>query len=150
MGAPLVAKKQNILSICGSEDKTYTISTSFARQKITFNTEKFRLGNKLTMSNNSIVIGKDISKIKISGLFGSWNSASSGIEIYIYKNEEEMQKIYWTKSNKDDTDCIALPELYIDVSEGDLISLRFSSGITGNYTIFERASVSFLSVEVIE
>ena len=145
-----INKKNNILAICGSGDKTYNIETAYERKKITFDSIKSQIGNLLSLNNNSIKVGKDVNHLKISGLFGLWTSASSSVEIQIYKNESMVQNVYWNKTIKTDTNCFVLPTLLLSVKEGDLISLRFTSGTTGSYKVFERADVSYLQAEVID
>lgn len=142
-------KEKDIILICGSDDVTYNISTAYERKKITFDTIKAKIGDKLNIENNSIKIGSGINNIKISGFFGTWTSASSSMEIGLFKNETSLINMYYTKTSNNTTDGFTVPEIITSVQEGDLISLRFTSGTTGNYTILQRSTVSFLKVEAI-
>lgn len=106
-------------------------------------------GDKLTYSNYGIKIGKGVSKILVSGSIGMWNSPASGeIGLQIYRNDNRVAMRFGNHSNEI-FGLVVSPTL-VDVAEGDLINLRFSSGSTGTHNFLTDDKAVHLTVEVIE
>lgn len=106
-------------------------------------------GDRLTYSNYGIKIGKGVSKILVSGSVGMWNSPASGeIGLQIYKNDTRVAMRFGNHSNEI-FGLVVSPTL-VEVAEGDLIKLRFSSASTGTHNFLTDDKAVNLTVQVVE
>lgn len=78
------------------------------------------VGNKLSIKNGKIVVGKGVSKIKIMGVLGTFIQAKQLIYIYSKKNGNNV--FPWVVVSASDYNSIAYNTI-ISVQEGDIISI---------------------------
>lgn len=122
-----------------------TILSSYT--KITGFKEVFKIGDKLSFSNNEIVIGKGVSKVLINAKF-TWCANTGGIKyLWIMKNNEgvvwstiSVQNYYWTSD--------VVSNYPIEVAEGDKISVNYYTDTSGDK--LGDQGRTYLSVEAIE
>ena len=146
----LLDRGNNYMTVRGTGDTTYNYSTAWNYQHIDINTVDNYNGNLLTFSNNHIVVGAGVSRIRISGLIGLWEMPNTAIEIHPRKNDASIKTIYYTKATTSGTENVPIPPIILNVSEGDKIDVAFTAGYTGSYTLLTRANVSYLTVEAIQ
>lgn len=79
------------------------------------------VGNKLSIKNGKIVVGKGVSKIKISGILGVWDTTNQLIYIYGRKNGVDIP-MPWVVNTVLDYQSMIYNNL-ISVQEGDIISI---------------------------
>lgn len=108
--------------------------------------EDDRIGNKLSVSNGGVKIGKDVSYIKVSGFitFSTVSSTTSRHHLAIYKNSSSVYSLITRFGGNWET--IQSVPFLIPVQENDMIYLytrtQDSSGsVTGT---------SYLLIEVVE
>ena len=101
----------------------YTIKTIATQETLPINSIKYKVGDKLTIANNGIVIGKGVSEILVSAQVYWYTSVSNSEGIlYIAKNGQN-----YTVSNRKFTDNYehqTTPTIIIPVQEGDVITLK--------------------------
>ena len=111
------------------------------------------IGNKLSMSNNKILIGAGVSKIKCSlnASVQVQNSGQSSVTISIVKNGTTLGTAYSYHSNLDTyyyATCV-ISDLIIEVEQGDEISYKIN--VDKKYVMHDdEYGVSKLYVEVVE
>lgn len=116
--------EKNIIEVRLTNKFIKTISSS---EKIPFNKEHYRIGNKLMLKDNCVVIGKGINYVKISGKYMIDNDpTSSMIKMNIKKNGGDLLESI-CNSPKRYSQLLAIPRV-IPVQEGDTISLFVSGG----------------------
>ena len=142
-------KIKNNITIRGNGDVTLTMK-QWAPQIIPFNTVEDSNGSLLIYANNKIVVGAGVNHIKLYGLLGLWGQPNTACEIHVYKNNSAFKTIYHNKVSPSGAESRTLPTLVIPVKEGDTISLWLNTGYAGNYTIMTRASISYLTAEVVD
>lgn len=102
-------------------------------------------GNKLTLSNNKIVIGSGVSYVRVNGAI-FLNSPSNGyLWATILKNDTAVASVLGPTQN-DDFVSVAVPGQLIAVQEGDTISLRSDAAAA---SIRSGRTNTWLSVEVV-
>lgn len=111
-----------------------------------------KVGNGLTISNNSIVIGSGVSKTKICSNFNiQVNSAGNCyIQTYIKKNGNTIMRNY-ERINIQQYGyiCCTIPSFVEEVSEGDEITIECYSDFAG--TVHNDVyGKSYMTVEVVE
>lgn len=111
------------------------------------------VGNKLSVSENKIIVGNGVSKVRVSmnASFQTGNSGVSSISINVMKNGSSVGQSYAYNSNLDMyyySTCV-ISDLILEVQEDDEISYRIT--VDKNYTLHDDEwGVSKLLVEVIE
>lgn len=111
------------------------------------------VGNKLSVSENKIIVGNGVSKVRVSmnASFQSGNSGVSSISINVMKNGSSVGQSYAYNSNLDMyyySTCV-ISDLILEVQEDDEISYRIT--VDKNYSLHDDEwGVSKLLVEVIE
>lgn len=113
--------KLNYMVACLSSN--YTIRAIATQETLPLNRFKYKNGDKLSIANNGIVIGKGISEVIVSAqVYWYTNVRSSKCIIYITKNDS----IFTTTNTKftDDYEHQVAPTVVIPVQEGDVINLK--------------------------
>ena len=111
------------------------------------------IGNKLNVSGNKVVIGEDVSKIKINMIVNlqAPSGGLSDVSIRVLKNNNVVGRSYSYHSNLGVyyySTCV-ISDLILEVQEDDEISYRIT--VDKNYTLHDDEwGVSKLLVEVIE
>lgn len=137
---------KNIITI--KNGSTFNVSTSNVYTIIPMVLSN-SVGSKLTLNNNGVLIGDGVSKVLVSSNMKIVVNTVGNKHSRICKNDTTM---CWTNTrgvNTDDEITISNAPVLINVTSGDLITLRYyaSSGDTisgGDYT------PTYLTVEVIE
>jgi hypothetical protein len=142
--------EKNIITIGLSSD--YTIPKSNTGLQITGWTTLDTIGNKLSLSNNKIVIGPGVSKVMVSYIAGVGSTASAtNINIYIRVNDKFISQdiASFGGTNQSET-SICIPRL-IDVAENDTIDLCIY-GTQGNKVLYGYDTIrrTIMTVEVVE
>lgn len=145
----LLDRENNYMVVRGTDNTTYNMSSAWTYLHINMNTVDQFNGNLLTFSNNHIVIGAGVTRIRVSGLIGLWGMPNTSIEIHPRKNDSSFKTIYYTKASAAGTEAVPIPPIILDVNEGDTIDVSFTSGYTGSYKLLTRSDVSYLLVEVV-
>lgn len=123
-------------------------TTSTDVENLTLETIVSSKGDRLSLENGKIIIGANISTIKISGQVG-WASNGEGAtyEGYIYKNDTAQIRSSMTSNNTYYTNT--LPSKIINVTEGDVISLCARSRTASGAIVASNTDQTWLSIEVI-
>lgn len=125
-----------------------TISTEWANVKIPLSTNT-QIGNKFTISSNSVKIGSGVSKVLISAHCSaiSFQDVAGDKQFLIYKNEDVVSDTYvGFENNVAHWATADISPLLLNVQQNDLISLRLIAGQTGSIEILP----SYLTIEVVE
>lgn len=143
-----ILNTRNVMTLYRSDRFSMNLSTSYQAVVIPMS-EYIRSGDRLTYSNNGIKIGKGVSKVLVSGSIGMWQSPASGeIGLQIYRNNTRVAMRFGNHSNEI-FGIVVVPTL-VDVVEGDLIEMRFSSGATGTHNFLTDDKAVHLTVDVVE
>ena len=108
------------------------------------------LGSKLTISNNKIIVGSGVSRIKVSGnaICITYNTNyTMNVEIDLHVNQIEVKRAINYAGVTRYASC-SFSEVIINVAEGDEIQLQVWNNAAGNYSIDGKGT--WLTVEVIE
>lgn len=121
------------------------IPTDWAVVKIPLN-NSVQIGNKFTISNNSIKIGSGIKKVLVSAHCNAigFSIVGGDKEFTIYKNDSVVADAYNAEGNNWKSADIS--PLLLEVSQNDLISLKLISGQAGSVEILG----GYLTIEVVE
>lgn len=128
-------------------NKNLTCTTLLSYTKITGFSQKFKVGDKLSFSNNEIKIGKGVSKVLINARL-TWYAATGGLKyVWVKKNSED---IVWSTINVHAGEYASdtISNYPLEVSEGDTISVVYYTETSGD--ALEDNGRTYLSVEVIE
>lgn len=101
-------------------------------------------GNKLSIKNGKIVVGTGVSKIKISGILGVWDTTNQLIYVYGKKNGANINTP-WVVNAVLDYHSMIYNNL-ISVKEGDIISIA----VYGQKTYKIEYQKSLFIFEVVE
>lgn len=110
-----------------------------------------KVGDKFSISNNKIVIGKGVTKVLVGGML-SVNRGTTSTMIYmqILKNEEIIAYV-GTQFKDWSQAAMTANDVLIDVQEGDTISMVFATGYeTGTYEIRKGLSMTRLTVKAVQ
>ena len=108
------------------------------------------LGSKLTISNNKIIVGSGVSRVKVSGnatFITSDTNYTMNVEIDLHVNQIEVKRAINYAGVTRYAFC-SFSETIINVAEGDEIQLQVWNNSAGNYSIDGKGT--WLTVEVIE
>lgn len=123
----------------------YDFTTSFI---IPFNTE-IKIGDKLSKSGGTVVIGNDVSYVKISA--NAWvQSSTAGARpwLTLLKNGVAISGAIGTAPNNFVN--LAIPPFLLNVSEGDVISAELLLDTSGSLDRGSGITPTHLTVEVVE
>lgn len=139
----------NSTEITDKENKTYSANVIdglvapqmltvilSANQTTTSTAEKVKLdkvygscGDKLTISNNEVVIGENINVVEISAnVHLLYNSPAGGIAIKVTKNDSEIVAMSSNKPNNKQGAQIVITPIIIRVKKGDKIAISYTGG----------------------
>lgn len=142
-----VRSKKHIMTAGLTDDYT-TTRTNY--EKININKVFCVSGDKLTITEEGIKIGAEVSKVKVSGqiyFYTNLNSSVKNASGYIEKNGTTV--VAHNQRGDFEYVHVALPEKVIDVKEGDVIGLgvvsKQDATVIKNYE-----NGTFLTVEVVE
>lgn len=139
--------QKNVMTAGLTDDYT-TTRTNY--EKIKINKVFCVSGDKLTITEEGIKIGAEVSKVKVSGqiyFYTNLNSSVKNASGYIEKNGTTV--VAHNQRGDFEYAHVALPEKVIDVKEGDVIGLgvvsKQDATVIKNYE-----NGTFLTVEVVE
>lgn len=107
-------------------------------------------GDRLTLINSGVKIGKNVSKVLISGWgFNNQNESNLGLVCGIIKNGSIVDKTTnWQQSHSsNDNITMNISPTLVDVEEDDVINIALEINKTNNTYKFNRGGIT---VEVIE
>lgn len=136
--------QNNIIAISLSSSEDCSVLESYT--KITGFEEVFKIGDKLSFSNNEIVIGKGVSKVLINAKF-TWYAETEGLKyIKVLKNNSQ---VIWSTIDVQ-RHCFTsdvVSNFPIEVAEGDKISMVYYTNTSGDE--LGDQGRTYLSVEAI-
>lgn len=140
----LATKPTNIIAISLSSSMDCNVLESYT--KVTGFEEVFKIGDKLSFSNNEIVIGKGVSKVLINAKF-TWYAETEGLKyIKVLKNNSQ---VIWSTIDVQ-RHCFTsdvVSNFPIEVAEGDKISMVYYTNTSGDE--LGDQGRTYLSVEAI-
>ena len=113
--------------------------------------ESISVGDKLTLQNNAIVIGRGISKVKVSGVIYFENVTD--VQIYLFprimqNNEKLLAPIVSKASNQ--FEAVVFAEALVEVIEGDKFTLNVGDVNNLKVDIKGNRNATYLTVEAVE
>ena len=140
--------EKNIITVGLGSD--FTVTTANTLTPVTGWSSLDTIGNKLSLSNNKIVIGSGISKVKVSYSAEVRSAGSGTINLYLRKNENLIsQEAETFTANNQNGELMYIPRL-IDVAENDTIDLGIyapqNSKVVAGY---DDIRASIMTVEVV-
>ena len=158
-GEPLKTYQPNIISVwydtgIESSDRYIETFTAWVGKQIQLNTQN-KIGDKLTLSNNAVIIGKGVSKIKMQGaIFYGEETPNGQLRAWCQVKDgttDEIKASIPSYGYKDSTSdiMVTIPMMLVDVSEGDKVVLNGQIGPTSGDTAIRQKGTTLL-VEVVE
>lgn len=124
-------------------------ATEFVPTKLTLDTKTIQDTGELTLYNNGIKIGKDISKVKLSARIGLDGYREVGeVDMIIYKNNSGVVAVYGTNLKAEYKQELVLMPILLTCKEGDVFYLYFSKNSNKSLNILEGISTN-LSIEAV-
>lgn len=114
--------EKNIIHCGTPSNQSETCTTEYEAHTISFETIN-TIGNKLTLSNNSIKIGKGISKIKFSSTVVFNKTSTELIGLMLYQNNQSVGFCV-ERYSKDGYHTINLTDKILEVAENDTLTLK--------------------------
>lgn len=157
-GAPYDTEKGGLVQVDGENitekniftaklGSNFNCTTLSKYTKITGWQEEFKVGDKISLVNDEIVIGAGVSKILLSAKI-TWYAAIKGIR-YVFINKNNVNWIWSTLSLDNDSFGSDIVNSFpINVNEGDKISIDYYTDTSGDS--LGNNGRTYLSVEVIE
>lgn len=130
--------KEAITCIGDSGNKTYSCATAYGWNDFTLKESPFSSGEGLTLVQNGIKVGKDISAVKVSAqmMFSGRTSGVYILSIRLLRGSTSIiKKDSYLRTNVAGFDSTFLAPYCIEVQEGDIVQLGYSSSTTGDITI---------------
>lgn len=117
----ILEKKSSVTAVLSSTVEGFSLTTS--DQNVPLDTTLYSKGTGLTLSNNTITIGPDISHILVSASFGGYLTATGSgyIRIGICKNGSRVKAARRDATLTRRID-MNLTDVLLEVTEGDEIS----------------------------
>lgn len=124
----ILEKKSSVTAIVSSTIEGFSLTTS--NQIVPLDSVYSSKGTGLSLNNNAIIIGSNISNIIVSASFGGYLSANGSgyIRIGVCKNGERVRYARMDASITRRID-INLSDILIEVEEGDVISFVIESSV---------------------
>lgn len=108
---------RNIITV----GKSTSVTQPSGNTKVVYDKIYSQIGDKLSLKDGNIIIGKDIKKILISATVRFGWSAATKKNFSVYKNSELL---YEGSANPVSAHTLTLASLLTDVKEGDIISVK--------------------------
>lgn len=150
MGSIVKIENNNKISFKCLEKNIITASfeTPFVKkiasyEKMIF-TSEVKVGNKLSIENGNVVVGENISKVKVSANVGNAITSATKLSSRILRNDTSITE--GIVANPAYYSTISISEKIINVSEGDVISLEVA-GAVGDKISW---ATTYLTVEVVD
>ena len=144
-------QEKNILKAVLITDNTQlTSTTNYQTLEIPIS-QDLKIGNRLSCSNNKVIIGTNVNHIKISGACIIQNSSQANLHGFVVRrNNTELVSDYKTLTTTSYND-FQIPIALYEVEAGDEISIGIYLNMQGNSTTIKKyARSTFLEVEVVD
>lgn len=147
-----ISLNKSIITAGLKSSKSIAFST-YAEIKISLDNE-LKFGNKLTLANGSVVVGKDVKLVKVNAnarLDASANATVYALKIWIHKNDGTLKKVfahYFYKVNTSYDLPMCITSALVEVKEGDTISLITQAAASQTKNLI--SPDTYLTVEVID
>ncbi len=141
--------KLNIITATLTSDKSITGTATTNDIALT---QYSKLGDKLSVSSGSIVIGSGVTNVLVSGSVRITNDATSGstaYNCYIYKNDEVVASSRMYGIGNGGTGACSTPSALIPVSEGDVIKLSIWKASSNKCTVGSTGNATMLTVQAV-
>lgn len=120
--ASKIIRARNEAIVIGlSSDITINPTVQYQRTKLNLSLEMGKLGDKLTLTNGEVKVGKGISKIRVSAN-GVLSGSTQLTGIIVAKNGDDTYRTFTGSSHTSFLSC-SISGGILDVNENDLISL---------------------------
>lgn len=127
--ASKIIRARNEAIVIGlSSDITINPTVQYQRTKLNLSSEMSKLGDKLTLIDGEVKIGKGISKVRVSAN-GVLSGSTQLTGIIIAKNGDATYRTFTGSSHTSFLSC-SISEGILDVKENDLISLYVYTNTT--------------------
>ncbi len=138
----------NVLSARPSADVTIS-ATGFT--KLTINTQIFKNGSALSISNGGILIGSGITKVFVSGsiYFSASTNAGDSLRVAIYKNSTLVVENFERAGTSGTYEHRIITPYPITVAQGDYIYLYYNNATGGRGKVASAATDTYLVVQEI-
>lgn len=144
--------EKNYMSIStGTGNSNYNVNTAWERYKINLSETNMKQGSRLTHVDNSVLIGKGVSVIKVSGAClyrGFANTTVAGVRIKRDGGYPLMKEFYCRPQNATTFLSHIIPSAVFEVEEGDLVEMYIRVAETGTAEVGGGLQ-TYLKVEVI-
>lgn len=127
--ASKIIRARNEAIVIGlSSDITINPTVQYQRTKLNLSLEMGKLGDKLTLTNGGVKIGKGISKVRVSAN-GVLSGSTQLTGIIIKKNGDDTYRTFMGSTSTSFLSC-SISDGILDVQENDLISLYVYTNTT--------------------
>lgn len=128
---------------------TTTASNLSSDFQVLLNSEERQEGNAFTITNNRVVVGKGVSKVRVSGcIFVEGPQGTGYVWGKIMKNSTNTSTSLQPYNNGGGFLSTSIPPTIVPVTEGDTFRLIADSTVRGNIRISGQAT--WLLVEAVE
>lgn len=140
-----VLKEKSIMTAYSETNQSVTDNTTIKL------TNSVSTGEKLTLANNAILIGKGVTKVKISAaiFYQDFPDSQSYLWGRICSNGKNACGSLVGKGKSSFQTCIIAPQI-IEVSEGTKLTLNAGDINSNNATVRAGANYTYITVEVVE
>lgn len=137
-------EEKNAITVIMSANQTITTTSA---TKLNLDTIRSKVGDKLTLQNNSVVIGKGIHHVLVSAqMVVSAHTTDKMRRLAIYKNSAQyVRTMNYVINNWESTACAPV---LMEVEEGDTISL-YSANEGDSTTITSSPIDTYLTVQAV-
>lgn len=88
------------------------------------------IGDKLSVNDGKITIGSGVSVIEVSVSIGCMRNADVSNGVRLMKNSNDVAFAFSTSSSNNTQTAVTIPNIYIDVQEGDVLNLQIINPMT--------------------
>lgn len=149
------------ITVCSATDTAET--SVYGWENVPLDTVRTQTGDRLTMTNNGVLIGPGVSYVRVSGYgigtFKNANSTAYDYMLAIRKNEDHIMfnRVPLNANTNVINQVISIPSMTIPVVEGDMIYLssyttssRVARSIKANSTLTVEVAGDMVKTEIIE
>ena len=149
------------ITVCSATDTAET--SVYGWENVPLDTVRTQTGDRLTMTNNGVLIGPGVSYVRVSGYgigtFKNANSTAYDYMLAIRKNEDHIMfnRVPLNANTNVINQVISIPSMTIPVVEGDMIYLssyttssRVARSIKANSTLTVEVAGDVVKTEIIE
>lgn len=112
---------------------------------------KISVGNKFTLSNNEIIVGDNVSVVKVNAnISTAWNGTAQGdLLLYLYKNDNLVGRVSGNKYDANMSQGLSLSSMLLNVASGDKLKLGLYTNNAGTVNVLGGPAplVTYVTVE---